>query len=182
MRPGVWARWQAAAGPWQGWSVCPSLIAPEAATIRPVATHRVQATAKAKRVADQLAATMSQSAGVLVLLDLEPALGVHIAAQLNHERLANAVLVLPRWPYRQAILPVDGLLYALITQARQLSKETQLPNVVFVCDAARSRPIHNRPISDERADNRYRLLASDLPNLATLRARGIRRIEKISAR
>jgi hypothetical protein len=49
-----------------------------------------------------------------------------------------------------------------------------------VCDAARSRPVPNRPLPDARADNRYHLLASDLPNLATLRAHGIRRIEKIS--
>jgi hypothetical protein len=184
MRPGVWARWQAAAGPWLGWSVCPSLLAPEADTIRPVAEQQVQATAKARasRLADQLAAALGENGGVLVLLDLEPVLGVHVAARLNHARVANAVLVLPRWPYRQAILPVDGLLHALVTQARQLSEETQLPNVVFVCDAARARPINNRPISDQRADNRYRLLASDLPNLAALRTRGIRRIEKISAR
>ena len=24
-----WQRWQAAAGPWQGWSLCPALLAPE---------------------------------------------------------------------------------------------------------------------------------------------------------
>ena len=27
---GAWARWQAAAGQWQGWSVCPALLAPDA--------------------------------------------------------------------------------------------------------------------------------------------------------
>ena len=25
----AWQSWQAAAGPWQGWSVCPALLAPE---------------------------------------------------------------------------------------------------------------------------------------------------------
>jgi hypothetical protein len=178
MRWGVWARWQAAAGPWQGWSVCPSLLAPEATHIAPVAARAVRPTAK--RLADYLAGSMREGEGILALLDLEPVLGVHVAAQLNQWHLANAVLVLPRWPYRHAILPVDGLLHALVTLATRLSTEARLPNVVFVCDASRSRPVPNRPTPDARADNRYRLLASDLPNLATLRAHGIRRIEKIS--
>jgi hypothetical protein len=178
MRWGVWARWQAAAGPWQGWSVCPSLLAPEATHIAPVAARAVRPTAK--RLADYLAGSMREGEGILALLDLEPVLGVHVAAQLNQWHLANAVLVLPRWPYRQAILPVDGLLHALVTLATRLSTEARLPNVVFVCDASRSRPVPNRPTPDARADNRYRLLVSDLPNLATLRAHGIRRIEKIS--
>lgn len=173
----MWARWQAAAGPWQGWSFCPSLLAPETNTITRVAAQPVGA----RRLANTLASTLATSEGTLVLLDLDPVLGLHVAAQLNQERLAHAVLVLPRWPYRQAILPVDGLLHALVTQAPHLSAAVQLPNVVFVRDAARARPIPDRPVSDPRADNRYRLLRSDLPNLATLRAHGIRRIERISS-
>jgi hypothetical protein len=158
--------------------VCPSLLAPEADHIAPVAAHTVAA--KAERLAHYLAGPMRERQGVLVLLELEPVLGLHVAAQLNQWHLANAVLVLPRWPYRRAILPVDGLLHTLVTQAPRLSTEADLPNVVFVCDAVRSRPVPNRPVPDARADNRYHLLASDLPNLATLRAHGIRRIEKIS--
>jgi hypothetical protein len=178
MRSAVWARWQAAAGDWQGWSVCPSLLAPEAAHVTPLADAAVPPTAE--RLAHQLAASMGEAEGILALLDLEPVLGLHVAAQLNQWHLANAVLILPRWPYRQAILPVDGLLHALVTLAARLSTEARLPNVVFVCDASRSRPVPNRPMTDARADNRYRLLVSDLPNLATLRAHGIRRIDKIS--
>ena len=86
----------------------------------------------------------------------------------------------PRWPYRQAILPVDGLVHALVGQARRLTREEHLPNVAFVLDAERSRLVARRSASDQRADNRYRLGASDLPNLAALRAHGIREVRKVS--
>jgi hypothetical protein len=114
--------------------------------------------------------------GVLVVLDLEPVLGVHIAAKLNEERLANAVLVLPRWPYRQAILPVDALVHALVSSAHQLSQDECLPNVAFILDADRGRPVPRRPRTDPRADNRYSLSVADLPDLKSLRARGIHTI------
>jgi hypothetical protein len=175
MKSGVWARWQAAAGAWQGWSVCPSLLAPEADDIVPLP----QPPTAARRIAAHLAESLDS--GALLLLELEPVLGVHVAAQLNRWCLANAVLALPRWPYQQAILPVDGLLHALVTQARRLSPHADLPNVVFVLDADRSRPVPHRSASDPRADNRYRLLVSDLPDLKALRARGIRRVAKISS-
>jgi hypothetical protein len=177
MRSGVWARWQAAAGAWQGWSVCPSLLAPEADDI--VASPTRPPGAGAHRLATRLADALDH--GTLLLLDLEPVLGVNVAAQLNQWRMANAVLVLPRWPYHQAILPVDGLLGALVSLARRLSREAALPNVVFVLDAHRTRPVPHRSASDPRADNRYRLLVSDLPDLQALRARGIRRVAKISS-
>ena len=119
---------------------------------------------------------------MLVLIDLEPILGVHVAALLNEWRMANGVLLLPRWPYGKAVLPVDGLVAALLTQARRLSREeTALPNVAFVLDAERTHPVANRRALDGRADNRYRLVAADLPNLASLRARGIREVRKVSA-
>ena len=94
--------------------------------------------------------------------------------------MANAVLLLPRWPYRQAILPVDGLVHALVAEARRLTSAEHLPNVAFVLDAERSRRVPRRPASDAHADNRYRLLPGDLPSLADLRARGIREVRKVS--
>jgi hypothetical protein len=106
---------------------------------------------------------------------------VHIAALLNEWQVANGVLLLPRWPYRQAILPVDGLVHALVGQARRLATTVHLPNAVFVLDAERSHAVPHRAARDARADNRYRLMAADLPNLAALRARGIREVRKVSA-
>jgi hypothetical protein len=174
----AWNRWLVAAGPWQGWSVCPTLVAPEIETVIPRATDESVATS---RLADSLAPGLEQG-GVLVMLDLEPVLGVHVAACLNRRHLAYAVLVLPRWPYPQAVLPVDTLVHALVNQARYLAPvAVHMPNVAFVLDVQRQRPLPHRSASDRRADNRYCLSASDLPNLAALRAHGIRRVVKLSA-
>jgi hypothetical protein len=172
----AWDRWQAAAGPWKGWSVCPALLAAE-----PVARRRIayKPRVRADELASGLRGTLAKG-GVLVLLDLEPVIGVHLAARLNEWRLANAVLVLPRWPYQTAVLPVDELVDALVSQARQLTTDEQLPNVVFVLDAERSQPIVRRSQRDPRADNRYRLSVADLPDLASLRKRGIRQVVKLA--
>jgi hypothetical protein len=169
-----WQRWQAAAGAWKGWSVCPALLAPEAAAIPPRAMDRPEA----DDVVAGLTRTM-QAGGTALILDLEPILGISVAARLNQLGLANAVLVLPRWPYQQAILPVDGLLYALTNQARRL-RSGNLTNVAFVLDAERTRAVPGRPRQDERVDNRYRLTAADLPNLAAIRTRGISNVVKLS--
>ncbi len=155
--------------------MCPALLAPEAADI----TLRTSAPPAADRIAASLASTLEQS-GTALILDLEPVLAVHIAARLNQLRLANAVLLLPRWPYRQAILPVDGLLHGLVSQAALLT-HGEMQHVAFVLDAERTRAIPHRAGQDERADNRYRLTVGDLPNLTALRARGIRRVVKLSA-
>jgi hypothetical protein len=174
----AWLRWQAAAGPWQGWSVCPALLAPG---IEDVDVPRGSVRAPtAMRLANGLGVSLDRG-GLLVVLDLDPVLGVHIAAALHHRRQANAVLVLPRWPYARAVLPVDRLVGALVNRAARLTPTgEQLPNVSFVLDAHRQRPLPNRSASDRRADNRYRLSVSDLPTLAALRARGISRVVKLS--
>ncbi|MDQ6673625.1 MAG: hypothetical protein M3069_23265 [Chloroflexota bacterium] len=171
----AWDRWQACAGGWKGWSVCPALLAPGIEEIVPRRVDQPSASRLARHLAGSL-----QHGGVLVVLELEPILGVHIAALLNQWRVASAVLLLPRWPYRQAILPVDGLAGALVGQARRLTHTAHLPNVAFVLDAERTRSIPARSAGDQRADNRYRLVASDLPNLAALRAHGIREVRKVS--
>jgi hypothetical protein len=176
VRQRAWSRWQAAAGPWKLWSVCPLLCVPDADDIEPRAAEHPRAAA----LATELASTV-QKGGVLVLLDLEPNLGVQVAARLNALRLANTVLLLPRWPYREALLPVERLLHSLLSESRRLAPEQPLPNVAFVLDADRAAPEMGRSAVDRRADNRYRLSPADLPNLATLRASGIRFVDKLSA-
>ena len=176
VRRRAWSRWQAAAGPWKGWNVCPLLCAPGAEDIEPQRAECPRAAA----LAGELAPTL-QEGGVLVLLELEVSLGVQVAARLNRLRLANAVLLLPLWPYAEAILPVERLLYSLLSESRRLAPEQRLPNVAFVVDAERGRPVFRRSAMDRRADNRYRLSPADLPNLAAMRARGIRHVVKISA-
>jgi len=172
----IWERWLAAGGTWKGWSVCPALLAAEADDIQPTPVSPPGADTIANAVADEL-----QLGGDCVVLDLEPIVGIHVAASLNQRRLANVVLVLPRWPYVHGVLPVDGLLEALISQAARLVGEVGLPNVAFVVDAQRSLLLRHRSQTDTRADNRYRLAVGDLPDLAALRKRNIRRVLKISS-
>jgi len=172
----AWQRWQAAAGRWRGWSICPALITPT----RVAAQHWCEKPAVADELSVAFAAELPADGGTALLLDLDPLLGVHVAATLNKQRAANAVLVLPRWPYADAILPVDDLVAALIDGAQHLSAIEDLPNVVFVIDAQRGQRITPRPESDTRIDNRYRLSSADLPDLAALRRAGIRHIVKVT--
>jgi hypothetical protein len=115
------------------------------------------------------------------VLDLEPVVGIQLAARLNAERVAHAVLVLPRWPYAEAILPCDELLDNLTAGARLLTRSAErLANVVFVLDAQRNTPFPGRSTRDGRADNRFRLSGGDLPPLADLRSGGVGRLVKVT--
>ena len=171
----AWRRWQAAAGPWQGWSICPTLLSPEVETLPRL---RPQHDARAAQLAAAMHPSLAQAGGTLCVLDLQPTLGVQIAARLAE--LAHPVLVLPRWPYAEAILLTDELLAILIAEASALPSSSRLPNVVLVLDGERSRPVHQRPANDQRADNRFPPASFELPDLATLRARDIRRIHRFS--
>jgi hypothetical protein len=130
---------------------------------------------------DELDAAL-RTEGTAMIVDLEPCLGAQIAAELNHRRLADAVLVVPRWPHADAVLPVATLIDTLVEAARHLAPIPNASNVVFALDGARGRGIPHRAKDDHRVDNRYDLSPTDLPNLATLRDAGIRRVIKVSRR
>jgi hypothetical protein len=158
--------------------VCPALLAPWPAQL----ARRAPADVRPDPT-DDLVAELDrglQHGHTLLLLDLEPLLAVRVAARLNQLRVANAVLVVGRWPYAQAVLPVDRLVHCLIAEAARLGVEEQLPNVAFVLDNQRDCALPKRPAADPRADNRYRLAAGDLPDLKALRARTIERVLKLT--
>ncbi len=169
----AWRRWQAAAGPWQGWSICPTLLSPGAAALPRVQPHRDPRT---KQLATAIRPWLERG-GTLCVLDLDPVLGVAIAARVAD--VAHPVLVLPRWPYAEAILPTESLLAILLAESRTLPRVDRLASVLFVLDADRSRPVPRRKLSDSRADNRVAPASFELPDLKTLRARDIRRIHHV---
>ncbi len=142
-------------------------------------SRRVGQSSAGRAIADKLADSLAKG-GTAVVLDLEAVLGVHVAAHLNREGLAHAVIVIPSWPYDEAVLPTDEVVDALISQSRRLTAAPDLPNVAFVLDAQRNQSVPHRASGDRRADNRYRLSTVDLPNLARLRAAGIRRVLKLA--
>jgi hypothetical protein len=169
----AWHRWQAAAGPWQGWSICPALLSPELEVVPEGAAPNPT---PAIRLADAIRPLL-EPGGALCLLDLDPLLGVQTAARLT--ALAHPVLVLPRWPYARAVLPTAGLTATLVAESRRLPISTERrPNVVIVIDADRARPIPGRGPTDPAADNRHTLTSFELPDLRTLRSRGIARIHR----
>jgi hypothetical protein len=114
-----------------------------------------------------------------LVLDLDPVVGVRLAADLSARRLADVVLVLPRWPHAEAVLPIDQLTGALVEESKRLEASAAAPHVVFVLDGDRTRAIR-RSAADPRVDNRYDLAAGDLPNLAELRTAGIQCVVKVS--
>lgn len=173
----AWRRWQAAAGPWVGWSICLPLVAPtpHVATILP--PQRLD------HNADALVATFAEGltqGKTAILLDLEPTLGVEVAARLFQQQLSYVVLILPRWPHAEAILPSTQLEYTLVLESRRLDPPcVELKNVAFVLDAERQKRV-DRPADDPRIDNRYHVSIADLPKLVDLRRAGIRRVVKMS--
>ena len=82
----AWHRWQAAAGPWQGWSICPALLSPE---LEDVPDGAAPNPAPASRLAEAIRPLL-EPGGALCLLDLDPLLGVQTAARLT--ALAHPVL------------------------------------------------------------------------------------------
>jgi hypothetical protein len=171
----IWQRWLAAAGPWQNFLVCPALLSPELEalpTIRPRTHPHAAPFARAIQ-------PLLEPGDTLCVLDLEPSLGVQIAARLAAH--AHPVLILPRWPYPEALLPSEELVASLCAGARLLPPPRRLTSVVLVLDAERSQPMPDRASSDPRADNRHALPVFDLPNLATLRTRGIQRVHRVRA-
>jgi hypothetical protein len=163
----AWRRWQQAAGPWRGWAVCPALQLARSFAATPPPARTV--------VLEDLFSLN----GTAVVADLEPLVGVALAAEASFRGLAHAVLVLPRWPHADAVLPVEPLTATLVSASRRL-RQLNSSNVLFVLDGERRKSIAPRPRRDPRVDNRYDIAAADLPDLKTLRRAGIQRVVRIS--
>src|SRR5438270_10171125 len=150
----AWERWQAAAGPWVGWAICPALMVPYLETASPMGDVVVP-NGHLPPLVDELGALDAalRPDGTAMIIDLEPSLGAQIAAELNHRGLADAVLVLPRWPHADAVLPVATLINTLVEAARYLAPVPNASNVVFALDGARGRSIPPRAKGDHRVDN-----------------------------
>jgi hypothetical protein len=215
LRQRAWARWQAAAGPWRGWAICPALSMPQAPAAAGAASAadvpdlsevlqpgetpgvrdptEVSRTDGSRRVVDlterlQTDGTPAvldltdvlRTEGTAVLLDLDPLVGIRSAGHASRRGLGHVVLVLPRWPHTDAILPTGALVTLLLESSRRLGAQPVASNVVFILDAERQTPVR-RPAHDARVDNRYPITASDLPNLATLQRAGIKRVVKVTS-
>jgi hypothetical protein len=79
------------------------------------------------------------------------------------------------WPADNESIPAEETLSALVTMQPRLPAGRQPSVPVFMLDAWRLAYRYDHP-DDETTDNRYMLTSSDLPDGATLRARGIDRV------
>jgi hypothetical protein len=130
---------------------------------------------------ERLAAVSLSGAPTALVIELDPVLGVRIAAALSQRALASAVLIVPRWPHLDAVLPSGEFIGALVDESRRVQRHDDAPHVAFVLDGERATSIQ-RPAADARIDNRYDLALGDLPTLRQLRRAGIQRIVKLSPR
>jgi hypothetical protein len=128
---------------------------------------------------EPIARTTLDGVPTALVIDLNPVLGVRLAASLSRPGTSNVVIILPRWPHALAILPTDTLISALIEESANVCQPAAAQHVIFVLDGERSRRVR-RPTTDPRIDNRYDLAVADLPNLRQLQAAGIERIVKLS--
>lgn len=175
----IWESWLAAAGTWQGWSVCPLLSSPEIDAIepRPPSTTTQRITAE---LTEKIQSELSDSATCL-LVDLDPPIGISMAGALYAGGFARPLVLLPRWPYASAILDAREPLWALSQSVPRGVVHIPSGNVCIVIDAQRQSSVPTDRRNSRRVDNRYQLMPHDFPSLSDLRARGIRRIVRLSA-
>jgi hypothetical protein len=116
--------------------------------------------------------------GTMWLVDLRGPASVAFGATLSRESRepVSPVMTFNNWPADNESIPAEETLAALVTMQPRLPPVGRRPSVpVFMLDAWRLAYRYDHP-DDETTDNRYMLTASDLPDGATLRARGIDRV------
>ena len=115
---------------------------------------------------------------VLVVVDLRGAASVAFGAALSHRASAPVALVptFNHWPAEDEMIPAVETLTAMLEMAPRLPPaDATRVTPVFLLDAWRL-AYADEAVPDEVLDNRYFLNAADLPDAATLRSAGIRRV------
>ena len=114
----------------------------------------------------------------LWVVDLRGAASCAFAARLSKEAREPVapVVTFNNWPADDAVVPADETLAGLLAfQPKPLPSSTTTAAPVFLLDSWRLAYRFDKP-SDETYDNRYMVMASDLPDAATLKAQGITRV------
>jgi hypothetical protein len=127
----------------------------------------------ARRAASYVAQT-GLPEGTMWLVDLRGPASVAFGATLSRESRepVSPVMTFNNWPADNESIPAEETLSALVTMQPRLPVGRRPSVPVFMLDAWRLAYRYDHP-DDETTDNRYMLTASDFPDGATLRARGI---------
>jgi hypothetical protein len=113
----------------------------------------------------------------LWMVDLRGAASVTFGATLSHRAQVPVapVLTFNNWPAENEVIPAEETLAALVAMPPRLPGPWEPAVPVFLLDAWRLAYREGEP-PDGAVDNRYMLTAADLPDAATLRARGIQQV------
>lgn len=117
-------------------------------------------------------------ASTLWVVDLRGAASCAFAARLSQEAREPIapVVTFNNWPADDSVVPADETLAGLLTfRPKPLPPSTQRAAPVFLLDSWRLAYRFDQP-SDDVYDNRYIVMAGDLPDVATLREQGIKRV------
>lgn len=121
-------------------------------------------------------------ADTLWIVDLRGAASVTFGVTLSRApqaALAPSVALVPtfnNWPAQNELVPAEETLAALVSMSPALPQDDALGGApVFLLDAWRMAFRSEEP-DDDTYDNRYLLSPADLPDVSTLRTRGIRRV------
>jgi hypothetical protein len=114
----------------------------------------------------------------LWIVDLRGAASCAFAARLSRETAepVASIVTFNNWPAEEAVVPADETLAGLIAfppKAPPAGATNAHP--LFLLDSWRLAYRFDHP-ADDVYDNRYMLMPSDLPDVATLRAQGITRV------
>ena len=134
------------------------------------------------RAAGRRVAAAGMPTDTLWVVDLRGAASVAFGAALANAAFARAsasVTLVPtfnNWPAQNELVPAEETLAALVSMSPSPAQDgLDAGSPVFLLDAWRMAFRSEEP-DDDVYDNRYFLSPADLPDVATLRARGIRRV------
>jgi hypothetical protein len=116
--------------------------------------------------------------GTLWVVDLRGAASCAFAARLSRDARepVASVVTFNNWPAMESVVPADETLAGLIAFRPKLPPDdAKSAHPVFLLDSWRLAFRFDKP-ADETYDNRYMLMAGDLPDVETLRAEGITRV------
>jgi len=114
----------------------------------------------------------------LWIVDLRGAASCAFGARLSRDAREPVapVVTFNNWPALESVVPADETLAGLIAfPPKPLPSDTKTAHPVFLLDSWRLAFRFDKP-ADETYDNRYMLLAGDLPDVESLRAQGITRV------
>jgi hypothetical protein len=115
---------------------------------------------------------------IMLVVDLRGAASVAFGVGLSAAARQPVSLgpTFNNWPAQDELVPAEETLAALATLSPRVADGDGGPTTpVFLLDSWRLAYRYDDP-GDETYDNRYVLSSSDLPDIATLRARGIQRV------